>query len=79
MKKRKKLQILAENLRENYFPFKSMKNNITKIIAFMLLLAIGMSSCGPDYFLKRHKFYRYKKHWHRRWARPGGHRGAGYF
>ncbi len=56
-----------------------MKNNITKIIAFMLLLAIGMSSCGPDYFLKRHKFYRYKKHWHRRWARPGGHRGAGYF
>jgi len=55
-----------------------MKNNILRIIAAILLVA-SISSCGGDYFLRRHKFYNYKHHWHRRWARPTRNFGSGYF
>ena len=55
-----------------------MKNNILRILAAIVLLT-GIASCGGDYYLKRGKFYHYKKHWHRRWARPGRHYGTGYY
>ena len=55
-----------------------MKTHILRILAVILVVAT-FTSCGPDYFLRRNKFYRYKTHWHKRWSRPSGHYGTGYF